>query len=186
MKLWIDLDGVLADYEGEYRRLTGGDPSEKGKVKAARFKTHPHFYLHLPLLPDAMQLWHFVKPYDPSILSAASNYVPASRQDKYEWVKHHFGLSGSKVIVVDYPNEKWKHCQGKKSVLIDDNAKNCAEWEKAGGTAIFHKSAADTIQKLKVLISHIETTHVKEAFDQLKEAPCINVEEAFDDLVDRT
>lgn len=182
-ELFVDLDGVLADYEGEYRRLTGGDPSEKGKQKAQRFKAHPHFYRHLPLLSDAMKLWNYVKQFNPSILSAASNYVPASRQDKYDWVAEHLGLRGPKVIVVDYPNHKQKYCKGKHSVLIDDNTKNCSEWINAGGTAIIHKSAESTIHKLKELMA--PTHHVHEAFVTLA-VPTENVAEAFDELIDRT
>lgn len=186
--IFVDLDGVMADYEGEYRRLTGADPNEKGKIKFSRFKPFPNFYRHLPLLPDAMTLWHFLKPYDPHILSAASNFVKTSRQDKYEWVHEHLHLSGPKVIVVDYPNEKWKYCT-KGAILIDDNAKNCAEWEHAGGVAILHTSAASTIHKLKELLGHqheaVSTQNVVEAFQTLSEAVTTsNVEETFIELTE--
>jgi hypothetical protein len=185
-EIFVDLDGVMADYEGEYRRVTGGDPSEKGKVKASRFKPFPNFYRNLPLLPDALQLWHFLKPYHPSILSAASNFVKASRQDKYEWVHEHLGLSGPKVIVVDYPNEKWKHCTP-GAILIDDNAKNCLEWEQAGGVAIKHTSAANTIRKLKEILGHqnetVSTPNVVEAFQKLsKTIATPNLTQAFEEL----
>jgi len=185
-ELFFDLDGVLADYEGEYRRLTGGDPSEKGGVKAKRFKDHPHFYRHLPLLPGAMKMWNFALPYHPKILSAQSNYVKASRQDKHEWVEEHLHLSGPRVVVVNYPNDKYKHCKP-GAILVDDNAKNCEEWEKAGGVAIRHHDVDKTIKRLKELLGHVDTTHVHEAFDELqKPVTCDNLAEAFEELIDRT
>jgi 5'(3')-deoxyribonucleotidase len=153
-EIYIDLDGVLADYAGEYRRRTGGDPEEKGKIKAARLKAHPHFYRNLPVLPDALELWSFLKPYEPSILSAASNFVPASRDDKHAWVAEHLHLPETKIIVVDYPNQKFKHCTG-GAILIDDNAKNCWEWENACGIAILHTCAGETIEKLKGLVGRV-------------------------------
>jgi 5'(3')-deoxyribonucleotidase len=140
-------------------------------------------------MPDAMKLWNFLKPYEPHILSAASNYLPASKQDKIEWVAQQLHLTGKKVIVVDYPNQKWRHCTP-GAILIDDNTKNCAEWTKAGGIAILHKSVDDTIRKLKALLNHVDTHHVHEAFEQLKaqtqEPVCENVIETFDELIDRT
>jgi hypothetical protein len=184
-KLFLDLDGVLADCADEYHRLTGGDNSDKGKVRLERLKPFPHFYRHLPLMHDAMTLWNFVAPFHPSILSAQSNFVPASRQDKIEWVAEHFHLTDpTRVIIVEYPNEKYKHCTP-GAILIDDSEKNCAEWERAKGIAILHKNAAETIAKLKPILN--TAAHVREAFEQLIAEPdCANVLESFDELIDRT
>lgn len=217
IELFVDQDGVLADYDSDYHRLTGGEPGEKGKVKAARFKEHPHFYKNLPLMPDAVKLWNFVKQYDPKILSAKSNWLPFSKQDKIDWMEKHFHLPASRVIVVDYPNQKPRHCTP-GAILIDDNQKNCDEWKAAGGVVILHKNADDTIRQLKSLIQ----SHVSEAFDNIwgcieagqdmdsaelppmtheelaeafktffkpmapEECECNNLQETFDELVDRT
>jgi 5'(3')-deoxyribonucleotidase len=150
--IYVDLDGVLADYDLGYLRLTGGQPGEKGALKAARLKPFPRFFRDLPLMLDAMQLWSYLKPYQPSILSAASNWVPASHDDKRDWVARHFQLAGPKVIIVDNPNQKYKYCtQG--AVLVDDNSVNCLAWEKASGIPILHKSAAETIRQFEAVLS---------------------------------
>jgi hypothetical protein len=185
LDLHIDLDGVLANYDKAYR-LLGGDPAEKGATKAMRLKPHQHFYRDLELMPDAMELWNFVKQYHPSILSAASNYLAkTSRPDKLEWVEKHLHMTGPKVVVVNYPNEKVRHCKP-GSILVDDSVKNCAEWEKAGGIAILHTSAADTIHKLKSIIHEHQmkaTQHVHEAFREIAEMPPTpNLQEAFEKL----
>lgn len=194
-EFYLDLDGVFADYEGEYRRLTGGDPSEKGKDKARRFRTFPHFYRDLPLLPNAMKLWNFVKEYHPSFLSAASNYMKTSREDKEQWVHQHFGVpKGPRVIICAYPQDKWKH-SGPNKILIDDKKSNCEDWVRAGGIAIHHKSVDDTIQQIKALLGHSEAHHVVETFQAMKDTPNVietfqalepsttaNVTEAFDTL----
>lgn len=165
-KIWVDLDGVLADYNSGYKAL-GGDPDEKGAAKAMRFKKAPNFYRHLKLLPDAMKLWDFVKHHDPHILSASSNYLPkTSFQDKHDWVAEHLHLHGDKVVIVKMPNLKQKHAN-KGDILIDDNAKNCSEWQNAGGTAILHVSAERTIRELKHLLGLHEAQNVVEAFENL-------------------
>lgn len=159
----VDLDGVLASYGEEYRKLFNADPAEKGKIKFTRFKQCPNFYRNLPLMSGALKLWAFLKPYHPSILSAKSNFCPASKPDKIAWVHQHLGLTDpNKIIIVDYPNEKWKHCTP-GSILIDDSEKNCKEWEKAGGVAILHTSAEETIKELKKLLI-VDTSHVNETF----------------------
>ena len=181
-ELVLDCDGVVADYEGEYRRLTGADPSEKGKLKAMRFRQMPHFYRNLPLLPDAMKLWAYAKPLNPVFLTAMSNFQMTSREDKEQWLHQHFGVSGKQVIIVAYPHDKYKHAAPNK-ILVDDNAKNCDEWVRAGGIAIHHKSVDDTIRRLKVLYGHSEATHVVETFQAIQDTP--NVIEAFQSLPGR-
>jgi 5'(3')-deoxyribonucleotidase len=87
---------------------------------------------------------------DIRILSAKSNYLKNSYQDKIDWVKEHLHMSGPHVHIVAYPQDKQKLCKT-GDVLIDDNTKNCSEWINAGGTAIIHASAAQTIRKLREL-----------------------------------
>jgi 5'(3')-deoxyribonucleotidase len=178
-ELYLDVDGVFADYEGEYRRLTGGDPSEKGKIKAQRFRQMPHFYRNLPLMPDAMKLWTFAKVYNPFFLTAMSNFQMTSREDKHQWLHQHFNVSGERAIVVGYPHDKYKYA-GPNKVLVDDLAKNCDEWVRAGGIAIHHKSVDDTIRRLKALFGHSEASHVVETFQAMQDTP--NVIETFQAL----
>jgi hypothetical protein len=61
-RVFVDLDGVMADYNKAYAAL-GGKPDDKGGKKVNVFKTdpnYPHFYLHLDLMHDAMVLWHYL------------------------------------------------------------------------------------------------------------------------------
>ena len=87
---------------------------------------------------------------DIRILSAKSNYLKTSYDDKIEWVSTHLHMTGPKVHIVAYPQDKQKLCK-KGDVLIDDNTKNCSEWINAGGTAIIYKDAESCIRKLKAL-----------------------------------
>lgn len=184
IKIWCDQDGVLADYNKAYREL-GGDPTEKGSVKAKRLKSHPHFYRTLPMMPDALVLWKFLEQYHPSIMTAASNYVPYSREDKIEWLEEHLHLTDPKrITVVNYPQDKQKHCRP-GDILIDDNTKNCSEWINAGGVAVIHHNAEQTIRKLKEILGH-PTEHVQEAFQALAETPGTpNLVEAFGQRIGR-
>jgi hypothetical protein len=150
--LLFDVDGVFADYSGEYRRLSGADPAEKGKLKAQRFRQMPHFYRNLPLLPNAMKLWNFGVSFcqehklnPPKFLTASSNYQSTSKEDKHQWIGQHFHVHGEeRVIVVRMPTDKWKYA-GPGRILVDDTLKNCHE-----------------------LVGHNPTKHVVEAFMRLE------------------
>ena len=163
MTIYVDLDGVLADHDGAYKNLTGGDPkSENGKQRRDRLAPFPHFFLNLPLLPGAMELWHFLVPYHPEILTAKSNFVKESGPDKRAWVQHHLGLVGNRVHVTDYPQDKKNYAKA-GDILIDDRADNCEEWRKAGGIAIQHHNAGATIAQLqKILHGDDETKKFSE------------------------
>jgi hypothetical protein len=54
-------------------------------------------------------------------------------------------------ILVRRDKQKFAKIGGVPNILIDDWSKNIKEWEAAGGIAIKHKSAAETIAALKKL-----------------------------------
>jgi hypothetical protein len=66
-------------------------------------------------------------------------------------VEQHLGLTGERVIIVDYPRDKRSYARP-NAILIDDNAKVCQEWRESGGIAIHHRTAERTIEKLKELL----------------------------------
>jgi hypothetical protein len=129
-----------------------------------------------------MKLWNFVKQYDPSFLTAMSNFQMTSREDKELWLAQHFNVHGSKVVIVNLPTDKYKY-SGPGKILVDDSDKNCWQWEHAGGTAIHHKTVDDTIRRLKALYGHSEATHVVETLQTIQDIP--NVIEAFQGLPGR-
>ena len=150
-RIFVDLDGVLADYMKKYMTL-GGGRDDNSKRRRVILKKDPMFFHDLELMPDAMQLWNYVLPFDPYILSAQSNFVPGSRSQKYAWVETNLNMVGEKVIVVDYPSDKYKYCTSEDDILIDDKAKNCSDWGNAGGRAILHKSSKKTIEELAIIL----------------------------------
>jgi hypothetical protein len=54
-------------------------------------------------------------------------------------------------ILVRRDKQKFAKIGGVPNILIDDWSKNIKEWEAAGGIAIKHKNAAETIAALKKL-----------------------------------
>lgn len=166
--LFVDLDGVLADFEHGIQQalktVYGPDTeySEQQYENDSKYRNqmwkavkqyqnkHDHeLWYELPLLNDANQLWNFVKQYNPEILTATGNPEYGSDQQKRKWVAKHFG-NDVQVNLVRKAAEKKQHA-AESHILIDDKEKAIQPWREAGGIGILHTSAADTIAQLKKL-----------------------------------
>ncbi len=149
-KIYSDMDGVLADFENGYKKLTGVDL--KGEfVKGDDFwdpikVAGVGFWAGLKWMSDGQKLWNYIKPYKPDLLSAPSR-EDSSRIGKHVWVKQK--LPGTKLIL-RYAKQK-QELATPESILIDDRQINIDQWEAAGGIGILHTSADDTISQLKKL-----------------------------------
>lgn len=159
-EIYCDMDGVLVDLMGwfckNFNPPTCSPPGVDKYFEAEKpkmVKTHPHMYRDLPWMPDGKMLWQHISKYNPNILSAYSKAFPNSPQDKLHWIHHNLKPSPNRKHIV-LRNEKQLHAlkpDGTPNILIDDWIKNIKEWEAKGGIAIHHKSAAETIAKLKKL-----------------------------------
>ena len=150
-KIYVDMDGVLVDFDGGYEKLTGMTTQE-ADAKGPEFFWKPisdagaKWWITLKWMPDGKQLWDYVKKYNPELLSAPSR-EEASRMGKRVWVKRE--LPGTKLILRSA--DKKQEFASPTSILIDDRKKNIEQWEAAGGIGILHTSTASTIKKLKEL-----------------------------------
>lgn len=151
LSLRIDLDGVLADFE-KAAILATGTPFVRGDNEIwKKLQEHPNFFRTIPLMPDAMKLWVYLRLNftDIEILTAIprNGTMPDAAVDKRFWVKDHFG-DGIKVNTC-LAVEKQQFCTGPDCILIDDNVKNIFQWSMQGGLGIFHVNAEETISCIK-------------------------------------
>jgi hypothetical protein len=147
-RLWLDMDGVLADfdrhYESEFGLSTG-----KGLdlVDWDLVRGRKHFYRDIPPMPDMMELWSAVAHLNPVILTGIPYSVEEAEANKREWADLHFpGVH----VTCCLSREKYKHAL-MGDCLVDDRPRYQGLWEQAGGVWITHISAADTIKRLKDL-----------------------------------
>lgn len=148
-KIYCDMDGVLVDFDRGYEELTGTKASfdtPKEEFWDPITKAGAAFWIKLQWMPDGKQLWDYIKPYNPELLSAPSR-EESSKIGKFTWVKRN--MPGTKLILRSA--ERKQEFATPNSILIDDRADNIQRWKDAGGIGIYHTSAADTIQQLKNL-----------------------------------
>lgn len=160
--IYIDLDGVLIDFEKKAIEIAGylptysSDPTEKKlrsdfwKRIAVHVKKGNKFFETMDLMSDAMELYSYIKHRDPTVLSATGHIVGA-KEEKRNSVRAKFGHPmADRALFVRDASEKGKHAAPGR-LLIDDRQKALDSFIAEGGMGVLHTSAADTIAQLKEL-----------------------------------
>lgn len=153
MELYLDLDGVLADFDRGVEAVTGKRPDQLTTRQMWRaLARHPDFYGTLEMMHDAQVLWEFCAPYDPVILTGLPMGTWAPEQ-KRRWVAN---MLGEEVRVITCLSREKHRYSGPDRILVDDRESLRTTWEAAGGLFIHHTGAARTIAELKRLIGEGE------------------------------
>lgn len=156
-KIYVDLDGVLADFNGHARTVYGLSDSVLKSNKIWDYITqyqknsNKEWFYDLPLMNDAMQLWDYVKDYSPTILTATGWEYEKVSEQKRKWVEKHFG-SDIPVITVPKSEDKAKYATA-DSILIDDSERSINPWIQNKGIGILHKNSTQTIKDLEKIFN---------------------------------
>lgn len=157
MKIYLDLDGVLANFDSRYEQLFGVRPAEV-KARAQHFWNNWSAFVEgdnfasLDWQPGAVDLLAYVAslnvPVEILSSSGGDKFHDTVVAQKLKWLeskgipyKANIVPGGAKKAAFAQP---WH-------VLIDDTDRVVENYRKAGGTAILHTSASDTIKKLSAL-----------------------------------
>lgn len=150
-QIFLDCDGVLADFDKGARQLTGLSPDAFQKRHGAgefwkRLARAEDFFGSLDPLPDAYELYEAVREKGPVILTGLPRGKWAEPQ-KRRWAERYF--PGVPVITTMAALKHEHRHPG--DVLVDDRDKHRHLWENEGGIFIHHTSARDSIAKLRAL-----------------------------------
>ena len=147
-QLFLDCDGVLADFDAGATALLGMS-SRQYEARSGRggfwkrLATAPDFYGTLPEMPDARILFDAVKHLRPTILTGLPLGKWAAPQ-KVRWAAEHFpGVP----IITCMARDKHKHMKP-GDVLIDDRENHRAAYEAEGVLFVHHKNAEDSLKQL--------------------------------------
>lgn len=159
--VYVDMDGVLADFFGEWSRLSGVNHYKDiadVEAKLQLIRDHPTFWIDLPPLSNAGKLIGAIKKFAGSYKICSSPLAgdPNSEPQKREWVKKHLhAFPPNEVIITHNKAAHAVQADGTPNILIDDFGKNIKAWEAAGGIGIKHENDAinHTVNKLKEAFS---------------------------------
>jgi 5'(3')-deoxyribonucleotidase len=153
-RIFVDMDGVLADFNGHFKNLFGVECDQDNYYPPnfwELIRNHGNFYGTQPLMPDAQDLWDGLQLFqtDVIILSGMPRKefnIPNVGEQKMAWVMEHF--PDAKLICC--PSDV-KFTFGKPGdFLIDDRSKYAHYWVDMGGRFILHKSSSSTIYELAI------------------------------------
>lgn len=168
--IFIDLDDVTADFMGYLNKALGRSYAVGDKVTQEdwdEIRTYHQRIFHdlepnKEFIPLFQRICYNANRSDIAFLTALPHpdhlstwaYAP---MDKINWVREYCGdvirmKWHPPVFLGPYAHDKYKHCEI-GDVLIDDNATNCADWERAGGIAHLYRNANDCQQFLDTLFN---------------------------------
>lgn len=152
MTIFLDMDGVLADFDKSARRILNTENSYEYEFKHGtdefwrRLNGNAHFFEDLTPMPDMDYLLNALEGHDVKVLTA----LPRSDADRvarqktnwiHEWV-------GEYEVICTRTHDKFQY-SGVGHVLIDDRTVNAQRWREKGGNFIWHTSAYHTVDILK-------------------------------------
>ena len=160
MEVYLDMDGVLADFFHEYAKLAGVPANKYGKHDYRSIppaKADPtldkmvgtDFFARLPKFPSTDKLVNIV-------VDAAGSYNICSsplRGDhegsaKYKgvWIKKHLNPQPQHIYITPNKAKYAKNANGMPNVLIDDRGSNISAWEAAGGIGIKYQADENSLK----------------------------------------
>lgn len=156
-KIYLDMDGVLCDFEKKYFTLFNETPSETRDKKTfnpnwKEFVKGENFS-KLDWYPGGKELLEFIKqfPIDVEILSSSGGerFHAEVRTQKINWLRTH-GIKYRANIVSGRKHKK--DYATPETILIDDTEDVVNSFNEAGGHGILHKDIKKTKEKLKKLL----------------------------------
>jgi hypothetical protein len=154
MEVYLDMDGVIADFFTEYAKLAGIESGNYRDIPPA--KTDPtlnkmigtDFFARLPKAPNADALVDLiVKTFGGFHICSSplrGDYENSEKQKKI-WLANNIKHQPTSVIIT--PNKaKWAvQPDGTPNILIDDRGSNISAWEAKGGIGIKYQADEDSL-----------------------------------------
>ena len=156
-EVYLDMDGVLADFFTEYAKLAGIKNGNYRDIPPA--KTDPtlnkmvgtDFFARLPKFPSADQLVSMVvKVYGHYHIcsSPLRGDHENSEAQKKVWIQKHLNPQPVDIIITANKSKYAKQKDGTPNILIDDRGSNISSWENAGGIGIKYQADEDNLQTI--------------------------------------
>lgn len=162
--LFLDMDGVLSDFDSHVRHLLGKSLHDFNTSQEGWDAVQPYkdtFFTDMLPLPDAHSLVQEVLDlagdygFHIAVLTAIPKIgrMPSARLQKHCWINKYFPEFSGSFNIGPHAEHKQFHCIA-GDILIDDSIMNIDQWQAVGGIGIYHTSAIESISMLE---KHLKT-----------------------------
>jgi len=163
-KIYLDMDGVLADFFAEYAKLAGVTSGSYRDIPPA--KADPtlnkmigtDFFARLPKFPTADSLVKLVLRYVKSYGICSSPLrgdFANSEHYKRVWIKEHLNPQPAEIIITSQKEHHAVNADGSPNILIDDRGTNIVAWRARGGIGIKYQADEDSLQLVAQGLAHV-------------------------------
>ena len=159
--VYLDMDGVLADFFGGVENLYGvshwkeltSDKTKDLKKEVIDRITGTDFFATLPKFPTADSLIDMVKTFTGGKFSINTSPLRGDHENsgKYKKVWISNNIEQPDDIIVTGRKESYAKDKGTgtPNILIDDRPVNIQKWQAAGGYGILYQANRDSLNKVK-------------------------------------
>ena len=166
MTLYLDMDGVIADFFGglEKKYNTKHWKQIPKLEKSIIALQGTDFFNTLELYPSSMELVKFVQNLVGDDWGICSSPLRGDRDNsaywKRVWLERHFIVPTISNLIFAGQKEKYavNRFDGKPNILVDDKPDNIARWNAKGGIGIRYQANECSLLELKTkLIKSVES-----------------------------
>ena len=159
--VYIDMDGVLADFFGGVEKLYGvshwkeltSDKTKDLKQEVINKITGTDFFATLPKFESADALIDMVKEYTGGKFSINTSPLRGDNENsgKYKkvWISNNIEQPDEIIVTGRKETFAKDKASGTPNILIDDRPTNIQRWENAGGHGILYQANRDPLTKVK-------------------------------------
>ena len=159
--VYLDMDGVLADFFGGVEKLYGvshwkeltADKSKDLKKEVIDRITGTDFFATLPKFPTADGLIDLVKKFTGGTFSINTSPLRGDHENsgKYKkvWISNNIEAPAEIIVTGRKETYAKDKASGTPNILIDDRPVNIQKWQAAGGYGILYQANRDPLIKVQ-------------------------------------
>lgn len=147
-RVFVDLDGTLADFAGSVRGL-GQDVNGDTTAMWDAIAGAPKFWRAMPWLPDGEALWKALEPLRPAVLTGLPDHSSLRKRaedQKRAWCREHLGPSVEVICVASRDKGMYS---GPGQILVDDDERHREPWQRGGGHFVARADVASTMRAVE-------------------------------------
>lgn len=154
MTLFLDMDGVLADFFTAFAEKHGENHWKliQNKEKAIASLRFTDFFGTLPVFPSAEKLVNFAKAYGDWGINSSPLTGDRSNSEfwKRMWLERNRFMPPVEKLIFTGMKEKYAvdKLDGTPNVLVDDKPANIKRWEDKGGIGILYQANENDVDQL--------------------------------------
>ena len=159
--VYIDMDGVLADFFGGVEQMYGvqhwkelvSDKTKDLKTEVINRITGTDFFATLPKFNDVGELISMVKEFTGGHFSINTSPLRGDHENstKYKklWIQNNIEQPDDVIVTGRKESYAKDKASGTPNILIDDRPVNIQRWQGAGGYGILYQANRDSLTKVK-------------------------------------